>query len=272
MQPFTIFTVLAALAILTGANRSLSDSYVPAIDLDALAKLMPESALPKPSGLKLKYVLLGVGTQNYTCTSGKEDDPPRSTGAVARLYDMGTCLQDSQYAAEIISFVSPLALSLNSHTQHLDLILRSHGFQQILGHHFFHLSTPVFALDRLSQTPYPLAQVSKLGETEAPPSTFPGASADANVAWLFLQDTHNISRGGIDTVYRIETAGGKKPATCRDRKPSLEVDYAAQCKKTPRPKGKSCLLIATQIGSMDHLDQVDSGGSSEEFRAAPYTE
>lgn len=46
---------------------------------------MPKSALPDPeSGAIVKAVVLGIGTQNYTCV----DSVPISTGAVAGLYDM----------------------------------------------------------------------------------------------------------------------------------------------------------------------------------------
>ncbi|KAJ8107872.1 hypothetical protein OPT61_g8569 [Boeremia exigua] len=51
-------------------------------DLSMLAELMPESMLPPPgSSRELKYVLLGVGTQNYTCASGDESSAPGTTGA-----------------------------------------------------------------------------------------------------------------------------------------------------------------------------------------------
>jgi hypothetical protein len=142
---------------------------------------------------------------------------------------MGTDLTNSSYATEVISFISPLAFFLSRDRQHLDPFLQSQGFQHLLGHHFFNLTTPVFALDQLSMTPYPVAQVAKQDEVEAPSSIFPGAAARENVKWLFLQDSKRISQGGIDTVYRIETVGGTQPATCKGQNPSFEVNYVAQC-------------------------------------------
>lgn len=66
--------------------QSPSQSQHPANDLSTLAELMPESALPPPdSSRELKYVLLGVGTQNYTCASGDESAVPGTTGAVGKL-------------------------------------------------------------------------------------------------------------------------------------------------------------------------------------------
>jgi hypothetical protein len=55
-------------------------TYTPTSDLSKLAKLMPESDLPVPDG-QLKYVVLGIGSQNYTCT-GSPDAAPGTTGAV----------------------------------------------------------------------------------------------------------------------------------------------------------------------------------------------
>jgi hypothetical protein len=108
-------------------------------------------------------------------------------------------------------------------------MLRFQGFKQLLGHHFFDHDTPVFALDQLHQAPYPIALVQKLDETDAPTTSYMGVQPEANIKWLFLKDLKGISRGGIDTVYRIKTAGGNKPATCKGQKPSFEVNYAAQC-------------------------------------------
>jgi hypothetical protein len=42
---------------------------------------MPKSTLATPAG-HLKYVVLGLGTQNYTCISGNDADAPGTTGAV----------------------------------------------------------------------------------------------------------------------------------------------------------------------------------------------
>jgi hypothetical protein len=54
------------------------------------------------------------------------------------------------------------------------------------------------------------------------------------VPWLHLADGQNLSRGGIDTVYRVETAGGKAPETCTGQDATFTVPYAAQCKSELR--------------------------------------
>lgn len=52
---------------------------------------------------------------------------------------------------------------------------------------------------------------------------------EEDIKWLLLKDS-GLSSGGIDTVYRVETAGGNKPQTCEGQKTGFEVDYVAQCK------------------------------------------
>jgi hypothetical protein len=111
--------------------------------------------------------------------------------------------------------------------------MKLHGYNHVLGRHFFTLrkqiATPVFALDRLAQIPYPEAQVSKIDSANAPESADPGLASEGAVPWLCLADGEGLSTGGIDTVYRLETAGGKAPATCRGQERSFEIQYAAQC-------------------------------------------
>ena len=48
-----------------------------------LAHMMPKSTLPPPgSSHELKYVLLGVGTQNYTYSSEDKTSATGTTGTV----------------------------------------------------------------------------------------------------------------------------------------------------------------------------------------------
>lgn len=85
---FTLSATVSALALFASSVNALPAkqirSYTPASNLDRLAPLMPKSALPAPDGLQLKYVLLGIGTQNYTCATGDENAAPGTTGATGR--------------------------------------------------------------------------------------------------------------------------------------------------------------------------------------------
>jgi hypothetical protein len=61
--------------------HGMNPPYIPAQNLSRLAILMPQSTLAAPSD-QLKYVVLGMGTQNYTCQSNTPGDAPGTTGAV----------------------------------------------------------------------------------------------------------------------------------------------------------------------------------------------
>lgn len=114
--------------------------------------------------------------------------------------------------------------------------LRTNDFDRIVGHHFFSASngtsSPVFAFDQLSSSPYPVAQVVKADATDAPKHAYAGLQHEGAVPWLYLADT-GFSVGGIDTVYRLETAGGKGPVSCEAQAAHFEVKYAAQCEHLP---------------------------------------
>jgi hypothetical protein len=57
---------------------------------------------------------------------------------------------------------------LDSLTQLLEQILQAHGVSSLISYHFFTSGTPVFALDQLAERLYPVAQISKVGESDAP--------------------------------------------------------------------------------------------------------
>jgi hypothetical protein len=84
-----VSTLVSAITLFTASANGLpappstAGTYTPASDLTTLAGMMPESDLPAPTG-QLKYVVLGVGTQNYTCTSGDPDAVPGTTGALGK--------------------------------------------------------------------------------------------------------------------------------------------------------------------------------------------
>ncbi|KAJ4299383.1 hypothetical protein N0V90_004628 [Kalmusia sp. IMI 367209] len=214
--------------------------------LSNLASKMPKNTLPAPTGLELKYVLLGLGTQNYTCTSGNDTAEPGTTGAVgklppidllpalanypvAKLYDIGTKLNVDPLAQWKVSAISGLALSLSTFgTWQLDMYLNAEGYNQWLGNHFFTLTMPTFSLNKVKTTPFPLAFVSKKADMVAPTTACQGTKGEGAIKWLYLSDDANLSQGRVNTVYRLETAGGNKPTQCKGQKDHFEVPYAAQ--------------------------------------------
>ncbi len=151
----------------------------------------------------------------------------------ATLYDIGSQLNDDPWAKWKLDSIAPIALSLSCEPWLLSLSLQSQGYDHIIGHHFFSnatgTNTPHFSLDGLAQ-PSPEAIVTKIDETPAPADACPGENGLPAVTWLYLHDNAGVSRGGINSVYRVETAGGGKPATCQGQPAHFEVKYAAQCK------------------------------------------
>ncbi|KAL5409199.1 hypothetical protein PMIN04_011130 [Paraphaeosphaeria minitans] len=227
----TFSTVVMALLAFTSTVDALPPRPGSTNSLSNLAKKMPANTLPAPTGLELKYVLLGVGTQNYTCLTNNATAEPDTTGATAKLYDLGTRLNTDPLAQWKIPAISGLALSLSAFgTWQLDMYLRAEGYNQWLGNHFFTLKTPTFSLYKTKSTPHPLAMVSKKADQDAPKTACQGTKGEGAVKWLYLVDeaVPEVSQGGVNTVYRVETAGGNKPATCRGQGRYFEVSYAAQ--------------------------------------------
>ncbi|KAF2273096.1 uncharacterized protein EI97DRAFT_384306 [Westerdykella ornata] len=196
-------------------------------NLERLKSMMPKSTLPAPDGLQLKFVGLGIGTQNYTCTTGVPTAEPGTTGALAKLYDIGTRLNSDPFAKAKIGTISGLALQFHNFPKLLDGYLMVQGYQRVLGDHYFTGSVPTFALNKVPANPFPLAFVKKNADADAPKSACPGTKNEGAIKWLHLIDNGN-SQGGVNAVYRLETAGGNKPKTCDGQKSSFEVPYTAQ--------------------------------------------
>lgn len=109
----------------------------------------------------------------------------------------------------------------------LDVLIMIQGFQNVLGDHYFTGMVPTFALNQIPTNPFPIAFLKRNFQAEAPKSACPGTTGEGAIQWLQLID-NGSSKGGINTVYRIETAGGNKPKTCEGRESHFEVPYAAQ--------------------------------------------
>lgn len=183
--------------------------------------------MPGPStGLTLKHVAIGRGTQNYTCGTNATA-APTAVGAVATLFN-ASCVASAY--PDLLSILPNVALQFDlnlaaSSTQNLhpaDLMMS--------GHHFFtNSSTPFFDLNTKN---WELGQggFSKTDALSAPT----GASIGQNnqgfgaVAWLKLT-ARDGTTGGLQEVYRLNTAGGNPPETCKDNLgSSFDVQYAAE--------------------------------------------
>ena len=192
---------------------------------------LPEGGLglPQPD-LALKYVLLGVGTQNYSCPDGRKDRDasPTATGAIADLYDLGPLLTAKSFSeatvTSLINRIPGLVLPYTDKNGKLRGNIGSIGFPTI-GKHFFQSNptAPVFDLTAVGAR----AVVGLDSKVPPPGDAFPGKKKEGAVDWLFLTDAGG-SFGGVSNVYRVVTAGGKAPETCKSKKGEFTVEYAAE--------------------------------------------
>lgn len=188
--------------------------------------------------MTLVQVVIGQGTQNYTCKS--TDSKPVAAGAVALLYD-ANCLASSfpnllhslpplmlQYTGPdfpqpigpnsvLASLLRPLTIlgafstdAVLSSADEGKLVPVSHA-----GEHFFNgKSVPTF-------------DITSKGVIESKKDEDWKAPRDGDVAWLKLSGVD----GGVtdfDLVYRVNTAGGVPPSTCKGQPESISVHYATE--------------------------------------------
>lgn len=224
------FSLAAALTLATAALAAPAPGPLVARQASLSNVKMPSNTLPAPaSGSFLKYLVLGVGTQNYTCANGDAATVPAAVGAVAALYDASS-LNSNRVAAMLIPAISPLALAASQMGDPaLQAYLRAMKFERVAGKHYFTAGAtglvPTFSLDQLSGAP--VARVKKGAAMPAPSYACKGTKGEGAVDWLELLD-NGSSTGPISKVYRVETAGGKAPANCQGAPASFTVPYATQ--------------------------------------------
>lgn len=180
------------------------------------AKMPTVEGLPPPSqGLSVHHVVVGRGTQNYTCDEG-EDAKPKAAGAVATLFNV-TCMA-SMYP-DVTNRIPGMAVHFN-----LDNADRlGPRVLPVSGHHYFTSEgVPYFDLGDIGQAP------TAKNSSAAPPLTASaGQGGEPAVTWLKLLTVEGATEG-IQEVYRVSTAGGTPPATCKGMPSNFEVEYAAE--------------------------------------------
>lgn len=164
--------------------------------------------LPPPStGLSLYFVAIGRGIQNYTCADSTASSIPVAIGAIATLYN-ATCIA----ASYPVVFSTLPGIALKVPLSSIPDSLVASGY-----HYFTNSTTPTFDLGDLG-----FVHAKKIATSTAPTST-PSA-----VAWLKLQAEAQGEVGGIQEIYRLNTAGGTPPANCSGMASAFEVQYAAE--------------------------------------------
>ncbi|KAI9833646.1 MAG: hypothetical protein M1819_003599 [Sarea resinae] len=218
---FLLFNFSLALPTGIDTNNVIKHSAVTRRDLSSLTLPQPGTTpLPSPAAdLTLKLVALGRGTQNYTCANSSAT--PTSVGALATLFNASALaaadlpLLDETVAASVYfpdpshpctSFTLPPALT-----------------SAIAGHHYFAADgTPTFDLGSFG-----FLRGMKIADSPAPANAPNSPNGAGAVDWLAL--TAKTGSFGVSEVYRVETAGGKAPASCAGvGKAGVQVEYAAE--------------------------------------------
>ncbi|KAI1176143.1 hypothetical protein F4777DRAFT_288363 [Nemania sp. FL0916] len=205
-----------AAKLLTSATTcDLSKAKIPTV---SVAPLPPPSA-----GLVLKHVAIGRGTQNYTCDLSNSTAVPVANGALATLFN-ASCVAAS--APDLLHMLPRLALQFDLPAGDLEAKMGPTNLI-VSGKHFFtNATTPFFNLDT-TRAQIGEAPCTKANTTNAPTDAPTGQTGEKAVPWLRLTTNPGTS-GGIQEVFRVETAGGSAPQKCTGMPAAFEVQYAAE--------------------------------------------
>ena len=93
-----------------------------------------------------------------------------------------------------------------------------------MGQHFFTDATPEFNLNTTPQKQDGIAMTKKEGAIDAPSGSVSGQYGA--VPWLYLTSTDGTV-GNYKSVYRVNTAAGAPPKTCKGMPLTFQMQYAA---------------------------------------------
>jgi hypothetical protein len=173
----SLFATATFAAPLTSELATRRPSYQGQCDLSsaALPKRGSPPELPSPpSGLRLKYVALSLGTQNHACFP---DGPPTSTGAVAALFDISCIYKDGGTIRSLTE--SNLRGNGGKPRSPDDIKARLKGTLPLLADHYFADGLPFFDF-----RPYGRPDEASVRLAEKVPSP-----SNNNVDWLQLVKT-----------------------------------------------------------------------------------
>lgn len=226
-------------------NFALSAACSKALCLPHIAASPPtlplsevDNALPAPSG-DVKFVTLGLGFQNYTCTStGTYVQSVVSAGAIASLYDITSTVSmmpgDAATRTSLRAFETCLKMTKCTPTTQNGYCDSCHNIaaaayrRNDAGEHFFDQmsgsQTPNFDIKEAGM----FLSVKKSAGCKAPADSYTGQNGLGTVDWLYLIDNGLGRSKGLSSVYRVQTAGGVAPKTCDKAGSVLQVPYAAE--------------------------------------------
>ncbi|KAF4550668.1 Hypothetical protein D9617_16g014560 [Elsinoe fawcettii] len=182
--------------------------------------------LPAPTG-QLSHIVVGRGTQNYTCDTSNSTAVPVAAGAVATLFNV-TCLavESPQLVARLSNVALDLPIPYNVQDD-----ADTPSYYGLSGHHYFlDLTTAFFNLDT-DKHQYGEGAFKKANATDAPKDAMVGQKNKGfgAVPWLLLKAAPGY--GGLQAfteVYRVRTAGGSPPKACAGQPAKFEIQYATE--------------------------------------------
>ena len=210
-----IFTSLLALSGLISTAYCMPPTERSTTSYKQLNLKAVSPGLPPPTSSP-SIIALGVGTQNYTCNS--TTSTYSSNVAVADLYDITNLVTSSTKDSLCILYLKN-SQDCNADDNPLKL---NH-----VGQHYFDASSkPNFDF---TKSGYGWLQAKKGAGVPAPNTASKGVEPHKNgaVDWLYLLDNGAGVSQTLQSVYRVETAGGKPPATCSGNE-QIQIPYAAE--------------------------------------------
>jgi hypothetical protein len=162
--------------------------------------------------------------QNYTCSDSSALVNPVAIGAIANLYNV-SCV-----AANYPGMLSLLSDAVLQYPVPSGFRRLPPGNITLSGHHFFqNTTTAVFNLDTTAERQFGLVIAKKVASSNAPTGSPEGQEGlgFGSVPWLYLQAEVGTTNG-LQSVYRLNTAGGNPPQTCEGMPAMFTVQYAAE--------------------------------------------
>ncbi|KIK63400.1 hypothetical protein GYMLUDRAFT_57610 [Collybiopsis luxurians FD-317 M1] len=222
---FKSIIVLASFASASMAAPATATGSSALCDVSSATLSIPSGvALPAPD-FKATFLGLGVGTQNYTCTSG---GTYTNVGAYAEVYQLCSGIYKSPIFEDLTSLTFAIWSNAPSSVSASELIELGEILDPsfILGEHYF-VTNPVtgsglapkwdFTSHAFAGNPAAYVVGSKVTDVPAPTSK-------SDIDWLELT---NLTGTLANEIYRVETRGGQPPASCVPGSPEIYIRYTA---------------------------------------------
>lgn len=202
MRSSIVSAVVLALAALPSTLAAPSRPIQPAKFFGCPIAAAPDfpadqTTLVIQSGLKPKFVGLGVGVQNYTCGAAGTFT---SAGAIAQLFDV-SCLVNTGLFSALPNMAYAAATSAIAKQ------LRGGPFK--LGDHYFITNaaggiSPTFDFTASQKNSTAFVTAAKKG-------AIPSPAGPSNIDWLMLS---SVDGSLSQQVFRVDTKAGQPAASC----------------------------------------------------------